>query len=192
MVAPPSLNQRRVAEIARKWIEQRPVYLDTETTGLDKNAEIIEIGVVGPDGEVLFESYVRPFGRIPADAIRLHGITNDAVQNAPAWPLVWPNVREHLLNRPVGIYNAEFDLRLMRQSMERYRLTWRESLNAFDILQLYSEYRGIWDAYKKSYRYFRLEEARRQLGIPIPNAHRAVDDARLARAVLHRLAGLDY
>lgn len=192
MVTSSPLNQRRAAEIARRWVEQRPVYLDTETTGLDKNAEIIEIGVVGPDGDVLFESFVRPLGPIPADAIRLHGITNETVQNAPAWPLVWPSVREHLVNRPVGIYNADFDLRLMRQSMERYRLTWRESLNAFDILQLYSEYRGVWDAYKKSYRFFRLEEAGRQLGISIPNSHRAVDDARLARAVLHRLAGLDY
>jgi DNA polymerase-3 subunit epsilon len=114
------------------------------------------------------------------------------VQKALAWPSVWPNVREHLLNRPVGIYNAEFDLRMMRQSMERYRLPWRENLNAFDILQLYSEYRGVWDPYKKSYRFFKLEEAGRQLGISIPNAHRAVVDARLARAVLHRLAGLEY
>lgn len=192
MAAPPIFNQRRVAEIARKWIEQRPVYLDTETTGLDQNAEIIEIGLIGPDGEVLFESYVRPSLRIPPDAFRLHGISNEIVEKALAWPSVWPSVREHLINRPVGIYNAEFDLRLMRQSMERYRLPWRENILAFDILQLYSEYRGVWDPYKKSYRFFKLEEAGRQLGISLPNAHRAVEDARLARAVLHRLAGLDY
>lgn len=187
-----SMNEHRVVEIARQWIEQKPVYLDTETTGLDKNAEIIEIGVVGPDGEILFESYVRPFQPIPLAAIRLHGISNETVQNALAWPSIWPNVREHLINRPVGIYNAEFDLRLMRQSMERYRLPWRENLSAFDILQLYSEYRGVWDPYRKSFRFFKLEEAGRQLGIALPNAHRAVEDARLARAVLHRLAGLDY
>lgn len=192
MAAPPEFNQRRVSDIARRWIEQKPVYLDTETTGLNKHAEIIEIGVVGPDGEILYESFVRPVQPVPAEAIRLHGITNEIVQNALAWPSIWPNVRQHLLNRPIGIYNAEFDLRLMRQSMERYRLPWRENLSAFDILQLYAEYRGIWDPYRKSYRFFKLEEAGRQLRIALPNTHRAVEDARLARAVLHKLAGLDY
>lgn len=192
MVARLPPNQRRVMDIARQMIQQRPVFLDTETTGLDKNAEIIEIGVVGADGETLYESYVRPSQPIPAEATRLHGISNDTVQKALAWPSVWAGVRQHLINRPIGIYNAEFDLRLMRQSMERYRLPWRENLNWFDILQLYAEYRGIWDPARRSYRFFKLEEAGRQLGIPIPNAHRAVTDALLARAVLHRLAGLDY
>ncbi len=185
-------NQRRVMEVARQMIQQQPVYLDTETTGLDKNAEIIEIGVVGADGQTLFESYVRPSQPIPAQATRLNGISNETVQKALAWPSVWAGVRQHLINRPIGIYNAEFDLRMMRQSMERYRLPWRENLSWFDILNMYAEYRGIWDPARRSYRFFKLEEAGRQLGIPIPNAHRAVTDARLARAVLHQLAGLDY
>jgi len=185
-------NQQRVMEIARQKIRQSPVYLDTETTGLDSRAEIIEIGVVGPSGEVLFEALVRPLQPIPWGATRLHGITNETVKTARFWPEVWKEAREFLLNRSIGIYNDEFDLRMMRQSMEHHHQPWQDFLNAFDILKLYAEYRGIWDPGRKSYRFFKLEEAGIHLGVPLPNAHRAVEDALLARAVLHRMAGLDY
>jgi DNA polymerase-3 subunit epsilon len=185
-------NQQRVMNIARQKIQEKAVYLDTETTGLNKTAEIVEIGVVGPDGETLIEVFVRPSMPIPPEATQLHGITNDIVQKALAWPSVWAGVRALIINRPVGIYNAEFDLQMMQQSMERYRLNWRENLQTFDIMQLYSEYRGEWNPSRRSFRRFKLEEAGRQLEIPIPNSHRAVEDARLARAVLHRLAGIEY
>ncbi len=185
-------HQLRVLEIARQKIQEKAVYLDTETTGLDHNSEIIEIGIVDADGDTLLESYVRPSRPIPPESTLLNGISDEMVQKALAWPSIWPSVRGFLLNRPVGIYNAEFDLRLMQQSMERYRLPWREIINAFDILELYSQFRGEWDPGRRAYRRFKLEEAGRQFAIEIPNAHRAVVDARLARAVLHRLAGFDY
>ncbi|HID85120.1 MAG TPA: 3'-5' exonuclease, partial [Anaerolineales bacterium] len=35
---------------AKAWLKRRPVYLDTETTGLDEGAEIIEIAVVDTNG----------------------------------------------------------------------------------------------------------------------------------------------
>ncbi|ABF44198.1 3'-5' exonuclease (plasmid) [Deinococcus geothermalis DSM 11300] len=38
--------------------------LDTETTDKDENAEIIEVALVSPIGEVLFESLVRPLGPV--------------------------------------------------------------------------------------------------------------------------------
>lgn len=36
--------------------------LDTETTGIDEDAEVVEVALVSPIGEVLFESLVRPLG----------------------------------------------------------------------------------------------------------------------------------
>lgn len=185
-------NQRHVMEIARQKILLKPVYLDTETTGLDNKAEIIEIGIISSEGDVLFESLVRPLLPIPWGASRLHGITNEMVKTARFWPDIWKDVRGHLLNHPIGIYNDEFDLRMMRQSMERHRQPWRDYLDTFDILKLYAEYRGMWDPSRKAYRFFKLEEAGSQLGIPIPNSHRAIEDSRLARAVLHCMAGLEY
>lgn len=191
-MAPLSPNQQRVAEIARSILQKNPVYLDTETTGLDKNAEIIEIAVVDDAGETLINQFVRPSQPIPPEVVLIHGISDEMVAGAISWPALWPTVRGLLLGRTIGIYNAEFDVRMMRQSLERYRLPWRESLATADILGLYSDFRGEWDPARRAMRRFRLEDAGRSFRIPLPNAHRAVDDALLARALLHRIAGLDY
>jgi DNA polymerase-3 subunit epsilon len=179
-------------EQARQVIAQHLVYLDTETTGLDKQDEIVEITIVDDEAKVLFTSLFRPSQAIPPAATALHGITAEMVKSAPTWPALWPTVRGYLLGNVIATYNADFDLRLMQQSLTRYRLPWRENLNMFDILKLYSEYRGEWDSMRRSYRYFKLEEAQRFFNIPIPNAHRATADTLLARAVLRCIAGLDY
>lgn len=184
--------QQRVAEIARSIIKQNPVYLDTETTGLDRNAEIVQIAVLDDGGRVLIEEFVRPSQPIPPEVTLIHGITDEMVAGAKSWPALWPTVRGYLVGRTIGIYNAEFDVQMMRQSLERYRLPWRENLTTFDILGLYSEYRGEWDPARRALRRFRLEVAGKSFGIALPNAHRAVDDTLLARAVLRKMAGLDY
>lgn len=185
-------GQQRVVEIARSIIKQNPVYLDTETTGLDRNAEIIQVAVVDDGGHVLVDEFVRPSQPIPPEVTLIHGITDDMVAGAKSWPALWPTVRSHLVGRTIGIYNAEFDIQMMRQSLERYRLPWRDNLNAMDILHLFSEYRGDWDPVRRSLRRFKLEDAGRYFRIPLPNAHRAVDDALLARALLRSMAGMDY
>lgn len=41
------------------------VFLDTETTGLDGNAEIIDIALVDRDGAVLLDTLIRPTRPIP-------------------------------------------------------------------------------------------------------------------------------
>jgi len=185
-------NQEHVAEIALSILRKNPVYLDTETTGLDKNAEIVEIAVVDDTGQILINRLIRPTQPIPPVISNLHGITDEMVAGAISWPALWPTVRGLLLGKTIGIYNAEFDVRIMRQSLERYRLPWRESLATSDILSLYSEYRGEWDPTRRALRRFRLEDAGRAFRIPLPNTHRAADDALLARALLRRIAGQDY
>lgn len=189
-----SLDPRRqqVIQQARQWINEKPVYIDTETTGLDKTAEIVEIAVINHDGSTLYESLVRPSRPIPPDLVSIHGIDNHMVEKAPTFPVVWATLRSLLLDRKIAVYNAEFDLRMMRQSYEIYKLPWKERLITFDIMQLYAAYRGEWDTTRRSYRYFKLEEAGRSLQIPLPNSHRAADDARLTRALLHSIAGVDY
>lgn len=180
----------RVIAYAREKIAANPVYLDTETTGLDRNAEIVEIAIIDCDGSVLFESFVRPSRPIPSEAIGIHQISNEMVAGAPPWPTLWPTIRGLLYGRTIGIYNASFDERMIMQSLACYNLPMREKLDTFCILELYSAYRSERDVYGRGYRRFSLETAGRQFSIPIPNSHRAVDDARLARAVLHHIAGL--
>ena len=74
---------RAIAEAARV-LERELVVFDTETTGLDGGAEIVEISCVNGRGEVLLDTLVRPASPIPADATAVHGIGCDDVLGKPA------------------------------------------------------------------------------------------------------------
>ena len=55
--------------------EENALVLDTETTGLDNRAEILQIGIVSLEGEEIFNSYVKPARAKRWDeAMRVHGI----------------------------------------------------------------------------------------------------------------------
>jgi len=184
-----SARQQAVQE-ALRILQQNPIYLDTETTGLGLDDEIIEIALLDDNENILFQSFVRPSQPIPPGTTAIHGITNDMVQNAPPWPIVWQNVRNIVRDRSIAIYNADFDIRMMKQSMTRYRQPWKETLSTVCIMRLYAAYRGEWDSRRMTYRFISLEQAGKQCGIPLPNAHRAIADTMLARALLHYIAEL--
>lgn len=183
-------HRRSAIQTAQSLLQARPVYLDTETTGLDGAAEVIEICLLDTDGSPLVHTLVRPRRPIPPDATRIHGVTNEMVALAPTWPEIWPQVEEALRGRLVGIYNAEFDLRILRATHACYQMRWPSSLfKSFCIMELYAQYYGQWNPRHRSYRWQSLAEAGRQCGLSLPNAHRAQADALLARALLEYMAG---
>ncbi len=180
--------RKQAIAAARQICAAKPIYMDTETTGLNKTDEIVEISVVDHDGSVLFNSLVRPSKPIPEDAIRIHGISNEEVQRARPWPLIWNQLRSVMFGRLIVFYNQDFDLRMMQQSHARYNLPWKDKFNTYDLLKLYAEFRGEWDGVRRSYRYHSLEDAGKQCNISLPNAHRATADTLLTRALLLYIA----
>lgn len=105
-----------VVKQAKEILGLNPVFLDTETTGLGDSDRIIEIAIVDMQGTPLLNSLINPGMQIPAEASRVNGITNNMVTNAPLWREIWPKVEEILRGRLIGIYNAEYDLRMLSQS----------------------------------------------------------------------------
>ena len=87
--------------------------------GLGSLARIVEIACIDRDSNVLVDSLVNPGVAIPAEAAAIHGITDADVSDklcfTDLWPLVWDVVR---LADCVLIYNAAFDSRLIRQSLQ--------------------------------------------------------------------------
>jgi DNA polymerase-3 subunit epsilon len=191
-VSSQSLSSRSQAiQIAKDLLLNQPVNLDTETTGLGPTDEIVEIAIVDHDGEVIFEYLVKPKFPIPQDAIAIHGINNHMVSSAKSFPLIWPLIRSKVIAKSIGIYNASFDLRMMRQSFSNHNVPWKEKLNTFDILELYARFYGEWDSRRGSYRFQSLANAGQQCGISLKNTHRAKDDALLTREILHHMAKAD-
>ena len=111
------------------------------------------------------------------------------VAQALVWPILWVSkVRPLLVDKSIGIYNVTFDISMMQQSFVAYNHLWRDKLETFDILKIYARFAGEWDTKRRSYRFHSLENAGKRCQIYLPNAHRAVADALLAREVLHYMA----
>ncbi len=115
--------------------------LDTETTGLDSQAEIIEIAIINESGSVEFETLVKPITPIPADAIAIHGITNEQVQTAPSWMEIAATVHTILAGKDVAIYNAAYDVRLIKQTCALYHIS-PPSYSAHCIMLSYAAFWG--------------------------------------------------
>jgi DNA polymerase-3 subunit epsilon len=183
------LARREAILLARNVLRARPIYLDTETTGLDASAEIIEVSLIDFDGRPLFESLVRPARPIPPDATRIHGLSDSDVLAAPAWPQVWAGLAPLVHGQTVATYNAAFDRKMLQQTHTWYQLDWSDQASRFFcIMELYARFYGARRRNSSGFRWHSLDEAATCLGLTIPHRHRATDDALLARAVLQRIA----
>ncbi|MDX2697119.1 3'-5' exonuclease [Streptomyces ipomoeae] len=97
--------------------------LDTETTGLHDSARIVEIAVLGIDGSTLLNSLVNPGVPIPAEASRIHGITDGMVKDAPTFSDLLVPLTGALMNRKIVIYNQAFDKRRLAVELDRHYST---------------------------------------------------------------------
>lgn len=114
-------NEARAGEIACAWLSENPLFLDTETTGLGYDAQIIELALVDAAGHVHFETRMKPTIPIEPDAAAIHGIDDTDLASAPTWPEVAHQVKELVTGRLVVIFNADFDSRMVHQTCSAFR-----------------------------------------------------------------------
>ena len=103
----------------------REIVLDTETTGLkpEEGHRIIEIGALEminhvPTGKTL-HLYINPERDIEADAIAIHGITNERVANEPVFADIADQFLEFIGDAKMVIHNARFDMGFINAELER-------------------------------------------------------------------------
>ena len=183
-VASPKVIQR-----AKEVLALTPVFLDTETTGTGPSDLIIEVGIVDVGGNVLYEGLVNPGKPIPAESSAVNGITDEDVRDEPRWPEVWPVIELILKDRVIGIYNADFDMRLLRQSCQAHKLEWTLQMNqSFCMMKLFAAYYGEWNPRYNGFKSQKLEFAGKLCGLSEQNTHHAVDDAKLTAELLRYIA----
>ncbi len=100
----------------RAWSKATMIFLDTETTGLDENAEIVQVGIIDSNENVLLDCLIKPVNPCPEAAMRIHGITNDDLKKALSFDHYFNIIKHYYDNYDVGIYNADYDARLLNQS----------------------------------------------------------------------------
>ncbi|WP_322806050.1 helicase C-terminal domain-containing protein [Thermanaerothrix sp.] len=154
------------------------VALDLETTGTDPARDaIIEIGVVrfnGPRVEETWSTLVNPGRPIPPAITQLTGINDLMVRDAPPLHAVLPRLERFVGDAVVVGHNIGFDLGFLRR---QGALTLVEAVDTYELAAI------LMPAASR----YNLGSLGQLLGIPLPNSHRALDDARLTHAVYHRL-----
>ena len=184
---------------AREIIQQDPIFLDTETTGLGLEDEIVELAIVTIDGDLLLNVRIQPTIPIPEQATRIHGITNEQIKNAPTFPVIWPVIRYFLNKRTMVIYNADYDTRMLVQSAAPYDLELREDVEEFIqfskihcAMKLYADFYGEWDYQHGNYRWQSLGKAAEQCELTLDtNLHNALEDAKLTAKIMRLVADFD-
>ncbi|MBK7540938.1 MAG: DNA polymerase III subunit epsilon [Candidatus Competibacteraceae bacterium] len=101
----------------------RQIVLDTETTGLDpaQGHRIIEIGCVElvnrRHTERRFHTYLQPDRLIDAEAVRVHGITNQRLTDEPRFPEIVEALLDFVRDAELIIHNAPFDLGFLNHEL---------------------------------------------------------------------------
>ena len=97
----------------------RQIVLDTETTGIDPNEghRIIEIGCVEVVERQLtgrnYHVYINPEREVEAEAITVHGITNEFLTDKPKFAEIADEFFEFIKGAELVIHNAAFDVGFM-------------------------------------------------------------------------------
>jgi hypothetical protein len=150
------------------------VILDTETTGLHDEARIVDIAVVAMDGRVLLDTLVNPGEPIPAEATRIHGITDEMVADAPTFGEILGALGRAVGEQRVLIYNEPFDVGRLRHELalhfsyatdaaEAVRL-WFTGSTWQDAMVPYSDWYGDWSEWHGNYAWQPLNGGHRALG----------------------------
>jgi DNA polymerase III subunit epsilon len=159
------------------------VAIDTETTGRDPSTDrVVEVACVRWErGEVVLRKswLVNPGRPIPKEAFDVHGISDEAVKDAPAFDAIVPELIEALRGAIPLAYNAEFDRKQLMSEIGRVgtpsapppalqkNVEWLDPLVWARELQKLEKSRA-------------LAEVAARLGIELNQAHRATDDAEAA------------
>jgi DNA polymerase III epsilon subunit-like protein len=156
--------------------------VDTETTGLGYDAEVVQVAVVnGKDGRILLDTLICPYNAIPKAATAIHGITNEMVSNAPTYRQIEAELRTLLQGVNVVAYNANFDERMLAQSAELY-----------DLPAVSYRWYCAMKAYQKMVfrrRWCKLGEACAEMGVKMNGAHWATADALATRDLVLAMVG---
>ncbi len=104
----------------------RYCYIDTETTGTGKNDRLCSVGMIVDDGETVrtHHELIAPGRKVPPAAMAVHHITNEMLENAPAFETSRAAELLESVNGPETVlvgHNLSFDLEMLYKE----GITWR-------------------------------------------------------------------
>jgi DNA polymerase III epsilon subunit family exonuclease len=182
------VNSAGAMDPSGQVISDGVIAFDIETTGLDAAKDrITEIGAVRlVNGQVAerFNTFVNPGIPIPENIVKLTGITDDMVADAPSIETALADFFEFIGKLPVIAHNAGFDTGFIRFNAGQYGRRFDNTV--VDTLQMSR-------VMLKGLGRYKLNIVAEHLGVKLENHHRASDDAEAAGMIfmkcLERLNG---
>jgi len=151
------------------------VAIDFETTGLNPQAEIIEIGmvkVVNNDIKDRFQKLIKPVNKIPEEITLLTGISNEMVSSKPSWSEIEQEILNFIDGYVLVAHNVNFDKGFLNRAL------------GFNIPNLWID---TWDLAKITLPLlpsYQLSYLVNVLNIKKLILHKAINDAEMTAAVL--------
>jgi len=155
------------------------VCLDTETTGLDESAEIIEIGMVKViDGQIAdrYSQLIKPYNSIPETITQLTSIDDAMVADQPHWEGVEQAVLDFIGDYTLVAHNVSFDRGMLENHLGR--VLPNQWVDTHDMAKIFVPT-------LTSYKLISIAGA---LGISGDGFHRALQDADITAQVLLKLS----
>lgn len=159
------------------------VAFDLETTGFSAASNrTVEIAAVKFRGGEILEArswLINPGGAIPPRVIEVHGIRDDMVGDAPAFPVVFEEFRRFVGDAVPVAHNARFDAGFLKAELQRHAI----DAPAWVIVDSLDVVRAAFpDAAKHS-----IEALADLLGLGSTDFHRALADSMMLARILIRL-----
>jgi len=160
------------------------IYFDTETTGMDpffNGARVVQAAAIKVrGGEIVetFDSLINPQCHIPAEVVRVHGIDDTKVVDAPVFGEVLPDLLKVLSGGWVVIHNAPFDLAFLDWGIQEYSLppVRLKVIDTLIVARRHCNYPG--NALRRIAEWY---------GIRTPEPHQALTDVTILRHVTERM-----
>ncbi len=121
---------------AIKWDKKKIYFLDTETTGLQNDDEVLSLSIINFNNDVMFNNLIKPVHRLTwSRAQKLHGITPEDVANKQTLVEYEKELEPFFTkdNLIVG-YNVLYDVRLLKQSGASLHCDFFDVMEAFSAV----------------------------------------------------------
>ncbi len=153
------------------------VVLDSETTGLNEDDQIIELAILSRHGSTIIDTLIKPTCEISLGAYNVHKISKEDLKDAPTFKEVYPQIKRAIEGKTVVIYNAQFDSHKLDYMCEINNLP-KIKYKTECAMLWYAQYYGSWSDYWGNYKWQKL----------IGGKHRAKSDVSACWNLINKMA----
>ncbi|MBR3723200.1 MAG: 3'-5' exonuclease [Selenomonadaceae bacterium] len=131
------------------------ICFDTETTGLDRESEILQLAIINGFGDVLFNELIKPKCQTTwSHAEKVHHISPTMVEKCKTIDSYFPILKKIFKEAEIYVgYNLPYDIRMLKQSGFPADCLCRKGCQQIDIMKVFAPVFGEKNAKSNRYKW---------------------------------------